>query len=289
MLQLAATTDKLQLVTSAAASIEVHCSYVDHTLSGDNVEGNRQNTAITTAATTDILAAPASGVVRRVKVLTIRNKHASAFCTVTVLFDQNGTDYELYSEWLRPGDELQYVEGKGFFTSVSRSNQSANYSTADETASAADTYITGSAISIVPGRPAQVGTIFRWTFSLTKTAAGTATGIWNVRFGTNGTTADTSRLTFTQTAGTAAADTAFVLIQAVVRGPIGASCIVHGSFMMEHHLTTTGFCNLPSNVIQVTSGAFDITTANIIAGVSCNPGASGAWTFKQAVAEVMNI
>jgi hypothetical protein len=63
MLLLTATTDKLQLVTGSAATVDVHASYVDASqanppvVQGDTM--GRQNTAITTAATTDIVAAPA--------------------------------------------------------------------------------------------------------------------------------------------------------------------------------------------------------------------------------------
>jgi hypothetical protein len=115
MLLLTATTDKLQLVTSAAATVDVHASYMDHTLSSDNVEGGRQLTAITTATTTDIVAAPASGVVRNVKALLVRNKHASTSCDVTVVYDANGTDYELHKVTLAAGEGLEYVEGVGYF------------------------------------------------------------------------------------------------------------------------------------------------------------------------------
>jgi hypothetical protein len=290
MLQLATTTDKLQLVTSAAATVDVHCSYVDHTLSNDNVEGAKQNTAITTATTTDILAAPASAAVRRVKVLTVRNKHASVSCVVTVVFDQNGTDYELHQEFLPPGASLQYMEGFGFFRTLPNYKPIANVNTADETANAADTYLAASKIAIAATAPIVVGTVFRWTFGMTKTAAGTAAAAWNVRFGTNGTTADTSRSgALNLGAQTAAVDAGYCRIQAIVRGPIGVSCIVHFLFDFERNLATTGLHNANHSVQQVASSGFDITTSGLIVGVSVNPGASGVWTFQSITAEVLNI
>lgn len=289
MLHLAATTDKLRLVTSAAATIDVHMSYADLNTSTRDITHGKQNTAISTATTTDILAAPGANVVRRLKAMTARNKHATVACVVTVTFDQNGTVFELHSEFLPPGSALQYMEGYGFFRSLNNARPYANVSVADEVANATDTYLTGSAIAIPTSAPIAVGTVFRWRFCMTKTAAGTAQAIWSVRFGTNGTTADTARLTPTQTAQTAAADTGFATIDVIVRGPIGASCVVHGRFTMEHHLATTGLQDQNHNVIQAASAAFDCTTAGMIVGVSVNPGASGVWTFQQVTAEVLNL
>jgi hypothetical protein len=123
MLLLTATTDKIQLVTSAAVTVDVHASFMDST-NGDPpaVKGStsgRQNTAVSTATTTDIVAAPASSTLRNVKTLHIRNKHASSSVDVTVIYDQNGTDYEIHKATLLAGDLLEYVEGIGFFTVTS--------------------------------------------------------------------------------------------------------------------------------------------------------------------------
>lgn len=121
MLLLAAgTTDKVRLVTSAAATIDVHCSYVDASNADPPViKGStmgRQVTAITTATTTDIVATPGAGVVRNVKAIFVRNKHASLSCDVTVLIDVSATQYELHKASLAAGETLEYVEGVGFFT-----------------------------------------------------------------------------------------------------------------------------------------------------------------------------
>jgi len=116
MLNLAATTDKFQLTTSSAANIDVHASFVD--LNGTTITPGKQNTAISSATTTDMVAAPASSTYRNVKTLTIRNKHASLSNTVTVIFDQNGTDYELHQATLRAGEMLSYTEGVGFYVNA---------------------------------------------------------------------------------------------------------------------------------------------------------------------------
>lgn len=118
MLILASTTDKLQLVTDQAVNVDVHCSYVDIS-STDFITISaiaNQNTAISTATTTDILAAPGSNVRRNAKTINIRNKSTTTAVTVTAVFDANGTDYELHKVLLQPGDALEYIEGVGWFT-----------------------------------------------------------------------------------------------------------------------------------------------------------------------------
>lgn len=120
MLLLAATTDKLQLTTSTAANIDVHADYMDMNSSTFAINGGgRQNTAISSATTTDIVAAPGGSTIRNIKTLHIRNKHASLANIVTVIFDQNGTDYELHKTNLLAGDSLEYIEGIGFFVLAS--------------------------------------------------------------------------------------------------------------------------------------------------------------------------
>lgn len=108
-----AGTDKLQVVTDAAVTVDVHASWQD--LASGTVTPGRTNTAISTAATTDVVATPAASTVRNVKTVNIRNKHASSSVTVTVVYDQNGTDYELHKDTLAAGDVLEYVEGVGWF------------------------------------------------------------------------------------------------------------------------------------------------------------------------------
>jgi len=106
----------MQLVTSAAGAIDVLAFFIDRDQSTGAVgAANRQLAAITTATTTDIVAAPSSGQTRNVRQLHVRNKHATASCDVTVMLDANGTDYQLYKLTLRAGDALEYVEGVGFY------------------------------------------------------------------------------------------------------------------------------------------------------------------------------
>src|SRR5262245_48345753 len=192
MIFLAATTDKLQLTTSAAATIDVNCNYIDansSTLAASG--GGKQNTAISTATTTDILAAPASSTLRTLKQMTARNKHASLACDVTVLFDQNATDFELHKVTLNAGETLEYIEGVGCFTlsPAVPALMYFNQATTSQSLGTSDVYLAGSFIAF-PRAP-KIGTRYRCTFDTVKTGAGTATPIITVRFGTAGTTGDT--------------------------------------------------------------------------------------------------
>ena len=163
-----------------------------------------------------------------------------------------------------------------------------NWNTADVVANAADTYLTGSGIA-VPQHLLQAGATFRWRFAMTKTGAGVAAPTWNVRVGTLGTTGDASRILFTSGAlQTAAIDTGVVEISAVLRN-IGAAGVLAAALTLAHNGNTVGFATIPVVVLQVTSAGFDTTPASLIVGVSCNPGAAGAWTHQVIAAEMANM
>jgi hypothetical protein len=163
-----------------------------------------------------------------------------------------------------------------------------NFSVAAQTPAAATrTYIAGSKIT-VPGN-LQIGTIFRWKLNLRKTAAGVAPSTFDVAVGTNGTTADTARLSFTKPAGTAAADEGFVTIEAIVRGPLSISGIMVGELVMMHNGNTVGHMVIPVAVVNVVSGAFDVTPAGLFVGLCLTSGAADAITIEQVTAEALNV
>lgn len=281
------TTDKLQLVTGQAVTVDVSAHYGDY--ASGSVTLGRQLTAISTATTTDILAAPAASTARKVKALTVRNK-GSSNVDVTVVYDANGTDYEMYKSTLRPGECLQYIEGVGFFKNVEVNDQLTNISTADQSIGASATvYLTGSEV-LFPRTP-QVGTFIEWLVQIAKTGAATAAETWTLRFGTNGTTGDTTRNTFTLDTETAVADEMVVRISAIIRGPIGASCIVEAVAVADDDLTTTGFSNTArkAQVRRSQSAGFDITPANTRVGVVVASGASHALTVRQVVAKAYRL
>lgn len=154
---------------------------------------------------------------------------------------------------------------------------------------ATDTYLTGSSIAI-PNGSLQAGARYKLVFDVSKTAAGTATPIISIRIGTNGTTADTARLTFTFLAQTAAADIGTFEFWVTFRKVgSGTSAVIQGCGQVRHRLQITGLQNLTSTTLQVTSGGFDSTVSNLIIGASVNGGASASWTVQMVQAELNNL
>lgn len=105
MINLTSTSDILRVVTSAAAQIEVHASWVD-IAAGAGTLGRTNTPHITTATTTTVVAAPAASTQRNVKHLNITNDHASASCTVTVEHFDGTTAIELIAFVLLPGENM---------------------------------------------------------------------------------------------------------------------------------------------------------------------------------------
>lgn len=278
-------TDKLQLVSGSAATLDVHASWVDLNADGSGDPGpGRTNTAITTATTTDIVATPAASKVRNVKELHVRNKHASQATDVTIVFDQNGTDYEIHKVNLAAGEALEYIEGIGWFELAPLNPGTLyNQATTSQSLGTSDVYLAGSFI-VFPRAP-KVGTRYTLKFDSVKTAAGTATPVITVRFGTAGTTSDTSRNAMTLAAQTAAADTATFDVTVVVR-TAGASGVTQATCQLSHVLDSTGYSTGGASV-QNTSSAFDLTVANLGIGVSFNGGGShsGTLQFLSAILE----
>jgi hypothetical protein len=164
-----------------------------------------------------------------------------------------------------------------------------NFSTTSQAPAAATrTYITGSAIRI-PLEKMRIGTSFRWDFTMTKTAAGTAASTFDIAVGTAGTTADTARVSFTKPAGTAVVDEAVVSITAVCRGPLSASGIFVGHFQMTHNLSATGHAAIPVVDVTTISGAFDVTTASLIVGICITSGTADAITIQMVQAQAWNL
>ena len=109
MINLASTSDLIRVVSSHAAQLEVHASWVD--LNGTTVSPGRTNTPhITTATTTTIVASPAASTVRNVKHLNITNDHASQSCVVTVEHYDGTTAIELMAFTLLPGENMIFNE-----------------------------------------------------------------------------------------------------------------------------------------------------------------------------------
>lgn len=173
-------------------------------------------------------------------------------------------------------------------TGFVRSSLTNASTTSQAPAASTRTYITGSALRIGTNK-LQIGSVMRWRWNMTKTAAGTATSTIDVCVGTAGTTADTARVSFTKPAGTAAADEAFCEVEVVVRGPISASGVMVGEFTLVHNLAATGHAIIPCVCVNTVSAAFDLTTPSLIVGLCITTGASDAITIQQMFAEGYNI
>ncbi|MBK8810760.1 MAG: hypothetical protein IPN69_08530 [Acidobacteria bacterium] len=112
MLLLASTSDKIQVVTDSAITVDAHASYVD--LNGTTTTPGRKNTPITTATTTDVVASPSASTYRTVKTLTVRNRHATTSVGVKVVLTDGTNAMELVQATIPAGDTLHYHEGAGF-------------------------------------------------------------------------------------------------------------------------------------------------------------------------------
>jgi len=167
-----------------------------------------------------------------------------------------------------------------------------NASVANQTGFAADTYLVGSSIAIPTGRLPVAKALYMLRFDMVKTAAGTATPILIIRFGTAGTVADTARLTFTWAVGTAAIDTAIIQVYVTFRTVgSGTSAVISGVATMDHALAATGITTTGTGgdgILPVTSAGFDSTVANSIIGASFNGGTSFAGTNTLVQSEWWN-
>ncbi len=186
--------------------------------------------------------------------------------------NESGTSKSLTASLLR-------AYATGSLTAASTAQVTTAYST--------DTYLVGSKITAPAAGAWKVGTIYRLRFDMTKTAAGTATPVLTIRMGTAGTTGDAAILTWTMSAGTAAADSGRFEVEAHFYSVGGAtSAVMVGLFTLLHlnaGLTTSGF-----GISAITSSGFNSTTQTII-GASFNGGASFSGTTNVVQAEVLNL
>lgn len=154
---------------------------------------------------------------------------------------------------------------------------------------ATDTYLAGSSIAI-PSTALKAGSRYHLIFNASKTAAGTATPILNIRFGTGGVVGDASKCAITFTAQTAAADTGSFEVWATFRTVgSGTSAVLQCVGQRRHGASTTGFGTLVGETKAVTSAGFSSAVANSIIGTSVNGGTSAAWTVTLVQAELTNI
>ena len=180
-----------------------------------------------------------------------------------------------------------YLTSTDWNTFNNKSRLQYNNSTSSQSITANTvTYLTGSAITTAN---IKAGTVVTWDISVTKTNAGTAAPAWTVRFGTNASTADTTILTFTGAAQTAAVDTGMITIQCTFRTVgSGTSAVLVGHYRLVHQLDSTGLSTGNGGAFA-TSAGFNSTTASAFLGVTVNSGASAAWTVNQVNVKIENI
>jgi hypothetical protein len=111
MIILASTSDKVQLITGGTETVDIHTSYMDY--NGTTVTPGRKNSNVSSAVTTDIVAAPGSSIQRNVKTINVRNKDAAPAAIIIQHVDGANT-VELFSTSLLANSELQYTDALGW-------------------------------------------------------------------------------------------------------------------------------------------------------------------------------
>lgn len=172
-------------------------------------------------------------------------------------------------------------------TAATLHSEYTNRSVSSQAFTTSDVYITGSNISIPAGGP-YVGTIYHLVFDIVK-SAGTGSPVITIRYGTAGTTGDTSRCAFTFGVGTSVADTAVWDIFCNFR-TVGSSttAVIQGNAALTCNLPTTGFGGTTSiKTVQTTGGGFDSTVSSSIIGASFNGSTAFSGTMQLVRAELI--
>lgn len=112
MLLLTSTSDLIQVITSTAAAVQVHASWVD--LNAGVTTPGRTNTVISSATTTSVVASPAASTQRNVQSLFVSNVDASLSDTVVIKHTDGTNAVELISAVLANGESVEFVYGRGW-------------------------------------------------------------------------------------------------------------------------------------------------------------------------------
>jgi hypothetical protein len=112
VLLLTSTSDKIQVITSAATAVGVHASWVD--LSGTTVTPGRSNTSIASAATTDVVASPAASTQRNVKFLSVWNDASSGSQTITIRHTDGTTAVDVWQGTVPAQTGVIFDEASGW-------------------------------------------------------------------------------------------------------------------------------------------------------------------------------
>jgi hypothetical protein len=162
-----------------------------------------------------------------------------------------------------------------------------NNSTSPQNITAATvTYLTGSNISTAN---IKAGSVVNWDIAVLKTAAGVAPPVFTVRFGTTGTTADSTLLTFTGSAQTAVVDGGLFSIKCTFKTVgTGTTAVLAGYYTLMHNAQVVGLSVLPVNFSFQTSPGFNSTLTNAVLGITVDSGAAAVWTINQVSVKLEN-
>lgn len=153
----ASTSNKIQVVTDAAADIEAVVSYMDGSTSTWAVNGGGSDPlpSITTATTTDLIAGAAS-TLRSVRHISLRNNHASTSVNVTVQATDGTDTVTMAKANLLAGESLirtstgvwiHYDSNGGQYPSVGNAATQAEM----EAGTATDRFVTPQGVNWHPG------------------------------------------------------------------------------------------------------------------------------------------
>jgi hypothetical protein len=115
MLNLSSTSDMLKITTGSAGSVSVHTTWVDLlTTTGAITPGRHNQTAIVSSTTVNAFAAVPSNTVRNIKLITVRNTHATVSNLVTVSHTDGTTEQIVWKGTLAPDESVVYSEATGW-------------------------------------------------------------------------------------------------------------------------------------------------------------------------------
>jgi len=115
MLNLVSTSDSIEIATTGTQNIGVSASFFTYNLAAGTVTPGNQNTLISTATTTTVVSAPASGSYIGVHYISIFNQSASTSEGITVKLVNASLLINILSLTLQPLYTLIYEKGTGWY------------------------------------------------------------------------------------------------------------------------------------------------------------------------------
>ncbi len=106
-------SDTLEVITAQAVTVDMIAYYADN--NAGTISFGRNAAQVSTAVTTVLVAAPGGSIVRQVKYVNLRNRHASLTVDVTVQHDIAAVNTELTKYALKPGEQLEFIPEMGWY------------------------------------------------------------------------------------------------------------------------------------------------------------------------------